>query len=45
MIKSKALADALKKAGEKIRDYAFMCFARRDPSYFSREGKIGGGPL
>ncbi len=41
MIKSKVLADALKKASEKIRDYAFMCFARRDPSYFSRKGEIG----
>ena len=41
MIKFKILADALKNVSGKIRDYAFMCFARRDPSYFSRKGKIG----
>lgn len=41
MKKLKVLTKALNNTGEKIRDYAFMCFARRDPSCFSREGKIG----
>lgn len=41
MIKLEVLAKALGNASGKIRDYAFMCFARRDPRYFSREGKIG----
>ena len=41
MRKLNVFKTALNDIGEKIRDYAFMCFARRDPSYFSREGKIG----
>ncbi|HZK72133.1 MAG TPA: IS4 family transposase [Clostridia bacterium] len=41
MKKLKVFSDVLYETGETLRDYAFMCFARRDPKYFSREGKIG----
>jgi hypothetical protein len=41
MIKLLTFAEAIEKIGEKIKGYDFMCYARREPSYFSREGKIG----
>lgn len=41
MKKLKVFADLINDTQKKIHDYAFMCFARRAASHFSREGKIG----